>query len=148
MKSGFITVPFKIEGAHGGFSSVDGMAKVSAAGIVLEFEAKIFGIMKTGIKEVRIPVREIEKLKFKKKWFNTTLEIWLNNFQTLSEIPSKDGRIILKIAKEDRETAQQSAQILEKSMDEYKDELPPPHTPVSRLFKDDEFETSDLEEKE
>lgn len=146
MKSGFITVPFKIEGAHGGFSSVDGMAKVSPAGIVLEFEAKVFGLMKTGIKEVRVPVKEIERLKFKKSWFKTTLEIWLNNFQTLSEIPSKDGRIVLKIAKADRETAQTSADVLEKSMKEYKEELPPVQTPVSRLFKDEEFETSELEE--
>ncbi|HSK74300.1 MAG TPA: hypothetical protein VK892_21550, partial [Pyrinomonadaceae bacterium] len=136
-----------IEGAHGGFSSVDGMAKISAAGIVLEFEAKVFGIMKTGIKEVRVPVREIERLKFKKSWFKTTLEIWLNNFQTLSEIPSKDGRIILKIAKEDREAAEQSAQLLEKSFSEYKEELPPPHTPVSRLFKEDEFDTSELKDE-
>lgn len=143
----FIGVPFKIEGAHGGFSSVDGMAKVSAAGIVLEFEAKVFGIMKTGIKEVRVHIKEIERLKFKKGWFKTTLEIWLNNFQTLSEIPTNQGRIVLKIAKEDRVTMQQAVEILEKSIKEYKEELPPVHTPVSRLFDEDEFETSDLEEK-
>ena len=141
--TGFITIPFKIEGAHGGFSVVSGMAKISRAGIVLEFEAKIFGMMKTGVKEVRVPFKEIETVKIKKRFFKFTLEIWLNNFRTLSEIPNKTGRIILQISKADRPRAEQAARILQTARNE-SDALEILQTPVSRLFGDDE-ETKETE---
>lgn len=132
-QTNFITIPFKIEGAHGGFSIVNGMAKISRAGVVLEFEAKIFGMMKTGIKEVRVALEEIEEARLKKRFFKLTLEIWLNNFKTLSEIPSKEGRIVLQISKDDRLRADEAIKILQtaKSESEAMEIL---RTPVSRLF--------------
>jgi len=143
--SGFISIPFKIEGAHGGFSVVNGMAKINRAGIVLEFEAKIFGMMKTGVKEVRVPIGEIEDLKIKKRFFRFTLEVWLNNFKTISEIPNKDGRIILQITKDDRLRAEQAIKVLHNARAE-KDALEILQTPVGRLFGDDE-ETEDSNQR-
>ena len=133
---GFISIPFKIEGAHGGFTVVNGMAKISRAGIVLEFEAKIFGMMKTGVKEVRVPIAEIEELKIKKRFFKLTLEIWLNNFKTVSEIPNKDGRIILQLSRDDRTRAEQAVKVLYNARAE-KDALEILQTPVGRLFNND-----------
>ena len=132
----FITIPFKIEGTHGGFSIVNGMAKVSRAGVVLEFEAKIFGMMKTGIKEVRVALNEIEEARTKRRFFRHTLEIWLNNFKTLSEIPNKDGRIILQISKDDRPRAVEAIRILYSAKSE-SDALEILSSPVSRLFSDE-----------
>lgn len=131
----FITVPFKIEGAHGGFAVVNGMAKISSAGIVLEFEAKIFGMMKTGIKEVRVALKEIEEARLRKKFFRHTLEIWLNNFKTLSEIPNKEGRIVLQISKDDRPRVSEAIKILHTAKSESA-ALEILQTPVSRLFDD------------
>ncbi len=145
MNKRFISVPFKMVEAKSGFSSLDGMAKISPAGIVLEYEEKFIGLIKQGIKEVRVPIEEIERIKFKKGWVQTKIEIWLNNFQTLSQIPNKDGRIILELAKEDRDTAQKGVDVLEKSAAEYKKEIPPPRTSVKSLF--DDIETSELNEK-
>lgn len=133
----FISIPFKMLEAKSGFSSLEGMAKISSAGIIIEYEEKFIGLIKQGIKEVRIPIEEIDRIKFKKGWIQTKIEIWLNNFQTLSTIPSKDGRIILELAKEDRATAQEAVKILEKSAAEHRAEMPPPRTPVSSLFEDD-----------
>ena len=134
-QANFISISFKIEGSHGGFAVVNGMAKISRAGIVLEFEAKIFGMMKTGIKEVRVPLREIEEAQLKKRFFRHTLEIWLNNFKTLSEIPNKDGRIVLQISKDDRPRAVEAIKILHaaKSKSAALEIL---QTPVSRLFNE------------
>ena len=145
-KPNYISIAFKIDGSQtGGFKTVDGMAKISRAGIVVEFEAKIFGIMKTGIKEVRIPLAEIEEIRVNKKFFKHTLEIWLNNFRTLSEIPNKNGRIILQISKEDRPRAEQAARVLQTARSE-SDALEILNSPVSRLFGDDE-EINDTENK-
>ncbi|CAA9396729.1 MAG: hypothetical protein AVDCRST_MAG74-1349 [uncultured Pyrinomonadaceae bacterium] len=143
-RTNYISIAFKIDGSQtGGFKTVDGMAKISRAGIVVEFEAKIFGIMKTGIKEVRIPLAEIEEVRVGRKFFKHTLEIWLNNFRTLSEIPNKDGRIILQISKEDRTRAEQAARVLQTARSET-DALEILNSPVSRLFGDDE-ETKETE---
>jgi len=145
-KSNFISLPFKIDGSQtGGFKTVDGIAKFSAAGIVLEFEAKIFGIMKTGVKEVRVPLAEIETVEVRKKFFRHTLEIWLNNFKTLNEIPNKDGRIVLQIAKDDRARADQIKRLLEKTRLEL-ETIEFLKSPVSRLFGEDD-ETKELKEK-
>jgi len=137
-RTNFISLPFKINGSQtGGFKTVDGIAKFSAAGIVLEFEAKIFGIMKTGVKEVRVPLLEIETVEIRRKFFRHTLEIWLNNFKTLNEIPNKDGRIVLQIAKDDRARADQIKKLLEKTRLE-QDTIEFLKSPVSRLFGEDE----------
>lgn len=142
-KTNFISLPFRIDGAHtGGFKTVEGMAKVSSAGIVLEFEAKIFGIMKTGIKEVRVPLSEIVDIKLQKRFFRMTLEIWLNNFKTLSEVPNREGRIVIQIAKQDRDRAAEALKLVEKSAAEQ--ESIPPRTPVSSLFDENEEETKKL----
>lgn len=137
MQANFTTIPFKIEGAHGGFSVVSGMAKISRAGVILEFEAKIFGMMKTGVKEVRIPVGEVEDISVKKRFFRLTIEIRLNNFKTVSEIPNKDGRIVLQITRDDRERAEQAIKILQNARAE-REALEILQTPVSRLFGADE----------
>ncbi|MGI8883760.1 MAG: hypothetical protein ACR2IA_05905 [Pyrinomonadaceae bacterium] len=59
---GFISVPFKIDD---NFSQVAGIGKFSSAGVVLEYEGKIFGIIKSGVKESNISVDEIRERKFK-----------------------------------------------------------------------------------
>ena len=51
--NGFTSIPFKTES---GLSSVNGVAKFSTAGIVLEFESKLFGMIGTGVKENQIMV--------------------------------------------------------------------------------------------
>jgi hypothetical protein len=143
-RTNFISIAFKIDGSQtGGFKTVDGMAKISPAGIVVEFEAKIFGIMKTGVKEVRISLAEIEEVRVNRKFFKHTFEIWLNNFKTLSDIPNKNGRVILQISKEDRPRAEQAARVLQTARSET-DAMEILQTPVSRLFGDDD-ETKETE---
>lgn len=62
----FTSVPFKTES---GLSQVNGVAKFSSAGIVLEFESKLFGLIGNGVKEVRLHLAEILDIKFRKGVF-------------------------------------------------------------------------------
>lgn len=141
----FISVPFK---AESGLSQIDGMGKFSPAGIVLEFESKLFGIIKDGVKEERIALGEILDLKFRKGFFKrgAKIEIRLKNFTKLSKLPSKDGKITLKIKPDDFDRAREAVEKLQKDLTEHRDELPPTHTPVSRLFDESEDETKKLDE--
>ncbi|MGI8786156.1 MAG: hypothetical protein ACR2HG_00155 [Pyrinomonadaceae bacterium] len=142
MRQNFTSIPFKTES---GLSQIDGMGKFSSAGIVLEFESKLFGIIKSGVKETRIALDEILDVKFRKgflkKW--ARIEIRLKSFAKLSEMPNKDGKITLKIKRDDYELAREAVERLQKDLAEHRESLPPPKTPVSRLF-DEEFETNQL----
>ncbi len=127
-------------------SQIDGMGKFSSAGIVLEFESKLFGIIKDGVKEARIPLDDILDLKFRKGFlkYGAKVEIRLKDFTKLSKLPNKDGKVTLKIKKDDFERAQEAVAKLQKDLTEQRESLPPAHTPVSRLFDESEDETKEL----
>ncbi|MDQ3043138.1 MAG: hypothetical protein M3R11_12320 [Acidobacteriota bacterium] len=141
-KPNFISVPFKTQS---GMSQIDGMGKFSSAGIVLEFESKLFGIIKDGVKEARISLDEILDVKFRKGFFKigAKIEIRLKDFSALSKLPNKDGKVTLKIKKDDFERAREAVAKLQKDLTEQRESLPPAHTPVSRLFDETE-ETQEL----
>jgi hypothetical protein len=70
---GFTTIPFKSESEHG-LTKVDGVAKFSSAGVVLEFESKLFGLIGGGVKEVRLPVARHTGCEFPKRSLQTRSE--------------------------------------------------------------------------
>jgi len=139
--TGFISVPFKIDD---NFSQIAGVGKFSRVGIVLEYEGKIFGIVKSGVKESRIALDEILDAKFRKGFFKrgARIEIRLKSFTKLSQMPNNDGKITLKIKSDDFERAEEAVLKLQKDLTEHRESKPPTHTPVSRLFDETE-ETQD-----
>lgn len=146
MINGFIAVPFKTESGHG-LSEIDGMGKFSRAGIVLEFESKLFGIIKSGVKEARIATDEILDIKFRKGFLKrfARIEIRLKDFAKMSQLPNSGGKITLKIKKDDFERAKEAVERLQKDIEGYEQALPPAHTPVSSLFDGSEDETKELD---
>ena len=142
----FISVPFK---AESGLSQFDGMGKFSSAGIVLEFESKFLGFIKSGVKENRIALDEILDVKFRKGFLKrgAKIEIRLKSFTRLAELPNNDGKITLKIKRDDFELAKEAVERLNKNLTEHQANLPPAHTPISVLFDESEAETKELSEK-
>ena len=141
----FTSIPFKSESAHG-LTSVNGVAKFSSAGVVLEFESKLFGLFSNGVKEARLSVNEILDVKFRKGVLKrgAKIEIRLKSFARLSEIPNSEGKITLKIDHEDFERARDAVDKLQKDMATELAQIPPTHTPVSVLFDPGEEETKEL----
>src|SRR6476469_1619989 len=86
----FISVPFKSE--HG-ISQVHGLAKFSSAGIVLEYESKIIGLISTGLKDANIPIEELLDVKYRKSFGKKSgkIEIRLKSFRRLAELPNQQG---------------------------------------------------------
>ena len=148
----FTSVPFKTESAHG-LSQVNGIAKFSSAGIVLEFESKLFGIIGGGVKEVRLAKDEILDVKFRKGVFRrgAKIEIRTKTFTKLAELPNSEGKLTLKLVRDDFERGQTAVEQLQKDLSQHAESLPPPRTPVSQLFEDEEEsedETTQLKGKE
>lgn len=145
MNTGFTSIPFKAE-SDSGFSSVNGVAKISAAGIVFEFEKKVLGFIGGGIKELKLPASEILDIKIKSGFFRFSgkVEVKVRSLMTISGLPISDGKLILKIAKDDVAECQEAAKGLLTAIKDMNRELPPVHTPVSRLFDESEDETKKL----
>jgi hypothetical protein len=143
--NGFTSIPFKTES---GLSSVNGVAKFSTAGIVLEFESKLFGMIGTGVKEARLPLAEILDVKFRKGFLKrgAKIEIRMKSFAELAKLPNSEGKLILKLAPDDHDRAREAVEQLDKDLTEQKESLPPTRTPVSSLFDESEDETRQLPE--
>jgi hypothetical protein len=147
MMQGFITIPFKTESAHG-LTQVNGVAKFSPAGIVLDFESKLLGLIGVGAKEVRVPLAEILDIRFRKGLFKrwAKIEVRMRSFAKLAELPNNEGKLILKLARDDFERGRSAVEQLQKDLAGHNESLPPPQTPVSQLFEDEsEEETRILE---
>ena len=84
-------------------------------------------------------------VKFKKGIFKrgAKIEIRTKSFSKLSEMPNKDGKISLKIQRDDFDRANEAVSNLQKDMTYQQESLP--HTPVSRLFDESEDETKKLD---
>ena len=146
MNPNFTSVPFKSESTHG-MTVVNGIAKFSTAGIVIEFESKLFGVIGGGVKEVRLPLAEILDIKFKKGVFRrgAKIEIRTKSFAKLAELPNNDGKLILKLVRDDFERGTSAVEQIQREMAGHEAQLPPPQTPVSHLFQDEtEDETKPL----
>lgn len=142
MKQGFYSIPFKTSDEHG-IKSFTGVAKISAYGVVLEFESKWFGLVGEGVKEARLPATDILDVKFRRGLFGIggKIEIRTRSFAALASLPHKNGRIYLKIHRDDRDEARAAVSELQKAVEEYTASLPPPHEPVANLFTSDEEST-------
>lgn len=143
----FTSVPFKTESAHG-FTSVNGVAKFSSAGIVLEFESKLLGLISNGVKEAQLATTDILDVKFKKGLFKrgAKIEIRVKSLLKLNELPNSDGKLTLKIRSDDFERARLAVTKLQKDMADEAASLPPYHTSVSSLFDGSEEDTKKLDE--
>jgi hypothetical protein len=139
----FTSIPFKTES---GMSSVNGVAKFSAAGIVLEFESKLFGLISDGVKEARVPIGEILDIKFRKGFLKrgAKIEIRTKSMATLAALPNKEGKLTMKLQPDDFDRGRAAVAQIEIDMKEYEATLPPPHPPLRSLFDESEDDTKEL----
>ena len=158
IKPQFVSVPFSADSAHG-MTEYHGIAKFSPAGIVIEFESRILGLIGGEVKEVQIALDEILDISFRKgiyKFF-AQIQLRLRNYSTLNQLPNYDGKVKLKIKRQDFELAQNAVEqtlrlmseddsaVLPESENSNK-ELPPAQTSVSELFDTEEFEKKNSRE--
>jgi hypothetical protein len=158
IKPQFVSVPFSASSANG-MTEYNGIAKFSPAGIVIEFESKLLGLVGGEVKEVRVTLDEILTIRFRKgiyKFF-AQIQLRLKNYTKISQLPNNSGQVKLNIKREDFELAQKAveqtlqfingydSQALRESNDS-NEQLPPAQTSVNELFDTEKLEAGDLRE--
>ena len=109
----FISFAFSISDVHHGFAEVAGLGRASKYGLILEFETKYLGMLKSGVKEVGISISEIESVSLKEGWLKTEMIVKAKGLRTLTDIPgSHQGQVKLRIPRKEREVAKHAASIL------------------------------------
>ena len=99
------TVPFKAPEMFAGLVESSGIAKATPLELTLEFVVKdgVLNLIKTDVKEVRIPRAEIGAIYLKRGLFNDKLIIRVKSLAVLQDFPGCDNcDITLRVARRDR----------------------------------------------
>jgi hypothetical protein len=103
-----LTVPFAIDGGFQGFAETQGILSVDGTDLKLEFQTadNLVGLLKSAMREVRLPLDTIQQVSFRKGWFRRSVIIRVAEMGRASEIPNfSQGEIVLSIARKHSQIA-------------------------------------------
>jgi hypothetical protein len=109
-----IMVPFTIDDLYGGLGECHGLLRDEGETLCFEFQTQdsLAGLIKSRVREVRVPVKELVSVTLTKGWLGTTwlgvtIVIQAAKLESLKDVPrSSQGRVELSIARKDREAAE------------------------------------------
>jgi hypothetical protein len=108
-------IPFSFPDVYQGLASGGGIATATTAGLTLEYQVKdgVFGVIKSGVHKVAIPISDLHSVRFKPGWFRNRLFIKVRTMATLADVPGSDrGQLELRVARADKRAAQSLVSVL------------------------------------
>jgi hypothetical protein len=107
-------VPFTIGDLYGGLGECHGLLRDDGDHLAFEFQTQdsLAGIIRSNVKEVRVPLKELVSVTLTKGWLGTTwlgvtIVIQAARLETLKDVPGMNqGRVELSIARKDRDAAE------------------------------------------
>lgn len=106
-------LPFRIESIYSGFANCTGLLILKSDKIIFEFQTtdNFVGLIKSNINNVELTISKIESVEGKFGLFSSRVSVRAYSMSFLKDIPgSKQGEIVLKIKKRDREKAKELVQ--------------------------------------
>lgn len=107
-------VPFTIGDLYGGLGECHGLLRDEGDHLGFEFQTQdsLAGLIRSSVKEVRAPLKELVSVTLTKGWLGTTwlgvtIVIQAARLETLKDVPGMNqGRVELSIARKDRDAAE------------------------------------------
>jgi hypothetical protein len=103
------TLRFSVPGLHGGLAEAEGMARLDGDVLHFEYQTRddIFGIMKSDLKDLQIPLGELTEASLELGWFKSEIVLRANSMKAFDGFPGHEaGEIRLRLARKDRPRAQ------------------------------------------
>ncbi len=101
-----LPLPFSVARVHAGLSEATGLARLAESGLTLEYQVRLLGLIRFGIREITVPFGEIAAVHLKKNLLQTRIVLQTRSLRTLGTMPgSRTGQLVLRVARRDRETA-------------------------------------------
>ena len=107
-----IVVPVRLGYQYGGLAVCEGMLRDEGDHLVLEYQSKealVGGMLKSNVREVRIPRDILSSVTLRKTWLGlkTELVIQTTRMVPLADLPGmSQGQLALEIARRDRQSAE------------------------------------------
>lgn len=102
-------LPFTIANSDNFLMESHGIVRLEGLNIHIEYQSKdsVFGVVKTSVKELEVPLDQIQAIEFKNGFFTRSLYIQAKQMKIFGDVPgSKQAGIELKIKRSDRKTAE------------------------------------------
>jgi hypothetical protein len=108
------TLPVTLNNVYAGFGEGEGLLHNERTHLRLEYQVKdaIVGVLKSEVRELRIPIENVASVTLAKGWFGTTwfgvkVVIQADQLETFEDVPGASyGRLELKISRQNREAAE------------------------------------------
>lgn len=102
-------VPFEIPTVNHGFQMAGGLLKLEGEYLALEFQVKdaLFEVFKSDVEEVKISLRDLQEIRYKKGWFSAKITLEARSLKVLEDIPGTEmTECVLKVKRKDRKDAE------------------------------------------
>ena len=110
-------VPFTLES---GLSKVSGVVRERENDIVIEYQTRFIGLIRSDIQALHIPFEEIDEVFFTSSIFGSKLRILLKTLRSTGDFPApKQGEFELKVARKNREQAKRFASSVNLAVSKY-----------------------------
>lgn len=116
-----LSLPFKITKLFSDLAEAHGLITLEGDFLRMEFQTQdaILGVLKSQLKEIEIPVQELNSVIYEKKLFGTKIILRANKLTTLSRVPGhQKGQVVLEISRKDRELAERLSSSLDMKITE------------------------------
>ncbi len=116
-----LSLPFKITNLFSDLAEAHGLVNMEGDFLRMEFQTQdaILGLLKSQLKEIRIPIQELNSAIYQKKLFGTKIILRANKLTTLSRVPGHEkGQVVLEISRKDRDIAEQLTSSLDMKITE------------------------------
>ena len=118
------TVPFTLSNVFGGFAEGEGLLHNEGTHLCLEFQVKdgILGVLKSEVRELRIPLENVASVTLTKGWFGTNwfgvkIVIQADRMEAFQDVPgASQGRLELSISRKNYEAAEDFVYYLHSEM--------------------------------
>ena len=102
-------VPFEIPTVNQGFRIAKGLVNLDGEHMIFEYQVTdaFVGILTTEVREVRLPLRELQSVEYKKGWFSSKIILEARSLKALNDLPGTElTECVLKIKRKDRKEAE------------------------------------------
>ena len=106
------SVPFTLGGVYADLAHIRGIARLDDDHLVLEYRLQdsVVGVLQSELKEIRIPLSELESVEFRRGIFRSVLDVRTRTMRVLESLPgAHDCQLRLVCRRQDRGSAQQLA---------------------------------------
>ncbi len=103
-----IILPIKLSNSYEGLAESKGLVSFEKDTVRLQFQTKdsIFGVLKSDLKDVDIPLKNIQEIGYKKSLLDNKLTIKVDDLRLIRELPDSDNsEISLSVARANIEDA-------------------------------------------